>query len=84
MMPQTRSGSIGRLQFQASESSRHIEAGVRLRTHGLEGDGVIGTAYQGIGANTNSHRRITLDAAVVAGKVTGMDRTGRREDNPAQ
>src|SRR5712671_2885107 len=80
----TRRGNIGRPQFQACQSGRHIEAGLGLRTDRLQREGVIGTAYQRIGADADADRGVALHAAVVSGKVARMDHTGRCEHRPAQ
>lgn len=77
-------GYIGRAQFQTRHSGRHIEAGLRLSTNGLQRKGVVGAADHRIGAHPDADRGVALHATVIAGEIARMDDTGRREYHPAQ
>ena len=59
---------IGRAQFLTRHSGRHIEAGLRLSTNGLQRKGVVGAADHRIGARSDADRGVTLHATVIAGE----------------
>src|ERR1700719_4772146 len=76
--------AIGRAQFQTRHAGRHIEAGLRLGTNGLQRKGVVGAADHRIGTPPDTDRGIALHATVIAGEIARMDDSGRREYHPAQ
>jgi len=71
----TRRGNIGRPQFQACQSGRHIEAGLGLGTDRLQREGVVRSADQRIGADPDADRGAGGNAAANAATARTNSKT---------
>src|SRR5262245_40442988 len=71
-----------RIELQYADAGRDVEAFDALDAHGLQDDGFIAAADQGVGAHPIDGGHAAGDAAIVTGQRARTDVAGRRNHAP--
>src|SRR5882762_6719077 len=75
---------LDRRQFKIGDPGRDIEPGLALHADRLQRIGILRTADQQVAAATDSHRRVSADAAVFSGEIVASKSVGWRVNRPGK